>query len=99
MLLFAGLVVTSSGTRCSSGWSPLVAHAGGLGGQQRRRPATVVAVSIGMAGGLGALLVTIASLAFVSAVLAMLYLDLRVRREGLDLWLRPALRPSGPAPR
>jgi hypothetical protein len=36
----------------------------------------------------------IASLAFISAVQALIYLDLRVRREGLDLWLRPVLRPT-----
>ena len=54
----------------------------------------MVAISIGVASGVGALLATIASLAFVSAVQAMIYLDLRVRREGLDLWLRPALRPA-----
>jgi hypothetical protein len=39
-------------------------------------------------------LTLIASLAFMSAVQALLYLDLRVRREGLDLWLRPVLRPA-----
>jgi hypothetical protein len=39
-------------------------------------------------------LTLIASLAFLSAVQALIYLDLRVRREGLDLWLRPSLRPA-----
>jgi len=29
-----------------------------------------------------------------SAVQALIYLDLRVRREGLDLWMRPVLRPG-----
>ena len=50
---------------------------------------------IGFLGGAVIAILLIATLAFVSAVLAMLYLDLRVRREGLDLWLRPALRPRG----
>jgi hypothetical protein len=40
----------------------------------------------------------IASLAFMSAVQALIYLDLRVRREGLDLWMRPSLRPTVPGP-
>jgi hypothetical protein len=39
-------------------------------------------------------LTLIASLAFMSAVQALVYLDLRVRREGLDLWLRPVLKPT-----
>lgn len=54
----------------------------------------VVAIATGIATAISMLLVVIASLAFLSAVQALVYLDLRVRREGLDLWLRPALLPS-----
>jgi hypothetical protein len=54
----------------------------------------VIAVATGIAAGISMLLVVIASLAFLSAVQALIYLDLRVRREGLDLWLRPALLPK-----
>ena len=93
ILLFAGLVVTIVGYAIQLGLLILVgtlaawADSSGAAGE-------VVAISVGVASGVGALLATIASLSFVSAVLAMLYLDLRVRREGLDLWLRPALRPA-----
>jgi hypothetical protein len=94
ILAFAGVVVTIVGYVIQAGLLILVgslaawAEAGGESG-------AAAAIAVGVAGGVGAALATIASLAFVSAVLAMLYLDLRVRREGLDLWLRPALRPPG----
>lgn len=93
ILAFAGVVVTIVGYVIQSGLVLLVgalavwADSGGENG-------TAFAISVGVAAAVGAALATIASLSFVSAVLAMLYLDLRVRREGLDLWLRPVLRPS-----
>jgi hypothetical protein len=96
ILLFAGVVVTIVGYVIQSGLVLLVTalslwvDAGGQNG-------TAFAISVGVAALVGAGLATIASLSFVSAVLAMLYLDLRVRREGLDLWLRPVLQQrSGP---
>lgn len=95
ILMFAGVVVTIVGYVIQAGAVLLVAavaawaDAGG---------GAVIAVSVAVAGGIGAALATIASLAFLSAVAAMLYLDLRVRREGLDLWLRPALRAPEPRP-
>jgi hypothetical protein len=49
---------------------------------------------VAAAAGLATVLTLIASLAFISAVQALIYLDLRVRREGLDLWLRPVLLPT-----
>ena len=55
--------------------------------------ATVAAIALGVAAGLATVMTLIASLAFMSAVQALIYLDLRVRREGLDLWMRPVLRP------
>jgi hypothetical protein len=94
ILLFAGLVVTIVGYAIQLGLVTLAATLAAWADANGESGA-VVAISIGVASGIGALLATIASLSFVSAVLAMLYLDLRVRREGLDLWMRPALRPSG----
>lgn len=92
ILLFAGVVVTIVGYVIQSG---LLIMVGAVAAWADSGAGTAVAISVAVAGGVGAALATIATLAFVSAVLAMLYLDLRVRREGLDLWLRPALRPRG----
>jgi hypothetical protein len=93
ILLFAGVVVTIVSYALQFGISLLVLTLGswvssGDGG------ATAATIAIGAAAGLAAMLTMIASLAFISAVQALVYLDLRVRREGLDLWLRPVLRPS-----
>jgi hypothetical protein len=92
ILLFAGVVVWIVGYAVETGVFALIASLGawiGFSGGAGR----VAAISVGIAGAAGILMTTIASLSFVTAVQAMLYLDLRVRREGLDLWLRPALRP------
>jgi hypothetical protein len=93
ILLFAGVVVTIVSYALQFGISLLVVTLGswvssGDGG------ATAMTIAIGAAAGLAAVLTMIASLAFISAVQALVYLDLRVRREGLDLWLRPVLRPT-----
>jgi hypothetical protein len=55
--------------------------------------AAIIALVVGAAAGTATVLTLIASLSFISAVQALIYLDLRVRREGLDLWLRPVLKP------
>jgi hypothetical protein len=57
----------------------------------------VIAIVVGAAAGTATVLTLIASLAFMSAVQALVYLDLRIRREGLDLWMRPSLRSGGTA--
>lgn len=94
ILLFAGVVVTIVGYVVQTG---LLLMVGALAAWADAGAGAGAALAIGfaVAGGVGAAIAAIATLAFVSAVLAMLYLDLRVRREGLDLWLRPALRPRG----
>jgi hypothetical protein len=90
-LLFGGLVLWIVSYALQFGITLLVlslvswAEAGG-------DSADVVAIATGIAAGAGTVLVMIASLAFMSALQALLYIDLRVRREGLDLWLRPAMR-------
>lgn len=91
VLLFGGLVLWIVSYALQLGITLLVVTLVGwteTGGDS----ADVVAVATGIAAGAGTVLVMIASLAFMSALQALLYLDLRVRREGLDLWLRPALR-------
>ncbi len=92
ILLFAGVVVTIVGYVIQTGLFIMV---GALAAwvEAGAGAGTVLAISFAVTGAVGAAIAAIATLAFVSAVLAMLYLDLRVRREGLDLWLRPALRP------
>lgn len=94
ILLFAGVVVTIVGYVIQTGLFIMV---GALAAwiEAGAGAGTVLAISFAVTGAVGAAIAAIATLAFVSAVLAMLYLDLRVRREGLDLWLRPALRPRG----
>jgi hypothetical protein len=94
ILLFAGLVVTIVGYVIQAGLS-LVAGVLAAWIAAGGESSAAVGISLIVASGVGAALATIATLSFVSAVLAMLYLDLRVRREGLDLWLRPALRVPG----
>lgn len=90
VLLFGGVVLWIVSYALQFGITLLVlslvswAEAGG-------DSADVVAIATGIAAGAGTVLVMIAGLAFMSALQALLYLDLRVRREGLDLWLRPAL--------
>jgi len=89
ILLFGGLVVQIIGYALQFGITALVLT---LGSWADSSGATVVAVVVSVAVGIFTLMTLIASLAFMSAVQALIYLDLRVRREGLDLWMRPALR-------
>jgi hypothetical protein len=89
ILLFGGLVVQIIGYALQFGITALVLT---LGTWADSNGATVVTVVVSVAVGIFTLMTLIASLAFMSAVQALIYLDLRVRREGLDLWMRPALR-------
>lgn len=91
VLLFGGLVLWIVSYALQIGITLLVVTLVGWT-ESAGDSADVVAVATGIAAGAGTVLVMIASLAFMSALQALLYLDLRVRREGLDLWLRPALR-------
>src|SRR5215207_3098610 len=90
ILLFAGVVVNIVSYSLQFGITTLVITLGAWVGDSGG--ATAVAVAVGVAAGIATVLTLIASLAFMSAVQALLYLDLRVRREGLDLWMRPVLR-------
>jgi hypothetical protein len=92
ILLFGGLVVNIIGYALQFGVTTLVITLGGWAGANESTGAVAVAVVVGVAAGLVTVMTLIASLAFMSAVQALIYLDLRVRREGLDLWMRPALR-------
>ncbi|MER7243956.1 hypothetical protein [Kribbella sp. NPDC000426] len=89
ILLFGGLVVQIIGYALQFGITALVLT---LGSWADSNGATVVTVVVSVAVGIFTVMMLIASLAFMSAVQALIYLDLRVRREGLDLWMRPALR-------
>jgi hypothetical protein len=89
ILLFGGLVVQIIGYALQFGITSLVLT---VGSWADSNGATVVTVIVSVAVGIFTLMTLIASLAFMSAVQALIYLDLRVRREGLDLWMRPALR-------
>ncbi|MEV4263379.1 hypothetical protein [Kribbella sp. NPDC049584] len=89
ILLFGGLVVQIIGYALQFGITSLVLTVGSWADSSG---ATVVTVVVSVAVGIFTLMTLIASLAFMSAVQALIYLDLRVRREGLDLWMRPALR-------
>jgi hypothetical protein len=92
LLLFGGLVVNMIGYALQFGVTALVITVGSWADSSDSTGATVVAVVLSVAVGIATLMTLIASLAFMSAVQALIYLDLRVRREGLDLWMRPALR-------
>ncbi|MFI5695957.1 hypothetical protein ACIA58_29155 [Kribbella sp. NPDC051586] len=94
ILLFGGLVVNIIGYALQFGITSLVITVGSWADSSDSSGATVVTVVLGLAVGFATLMTLIASLAFMSAVQALIYLDLRVRREGLDLWMRPALRPE-----
>jgi hypothetical protein len=91
ILLFAGLVVNIIGYALQFGASALLITVSGWAGAGDSTGATVVSIVLGVAVAVATLMTLIASLAFMSAVQALIYLDLRVRREGLDLWMRPAL--------
>lgn len=93
VLLFAGVVVNIVSYALQFGLGLLVGTLGAWAGNGDSGAGTV-AVAVGVAAGLATVLTLIASLAFMSAVQALIYLDLRMRREGLDLWLRPVLLPA-----
>jgi hypothetical protein len=94
ILLFAGVVVNIVGYALQFGVSTLLLTVGSWAGDSDGTGATVAAIVIGAATGIATVMTLIASMAFMSAVQALIYLDLRVRREGLDLWMRPVLRPG-----
>jgi hypothetical protein len=91
ILLFAGIVVNIVSYALQFGITTLVLTVGAWASGSGGGGATVVAIAVGAAATIATVLTLIASLAFMSAVQALIYLDLRVRREGLDLWLRPVL--------
>ncbi|MFC0626646.1 hypothetical protein [Kribbella deserti] len=94
ILMFAGLVIYLVSNAMQLGITLLISATAGWAGASDNGPGAIaVTVALAVAAGAAAVLTTIASLAFLSAVQALVYLDLRVRREGLDLWLRPALKP------
>jgi len=95
ILLFGGLVVNIVGYALQFGISALILTVGAWADGSDGTGSTVVAIAVAAAAGIATVLTLIASLAFMSAVQALIYLDLRVRREGLDLWLRPVLRTGG----
>jgi hypothetical protein len=92
ILLFAGVVVNIVSYALQFGVTTLVLTVGSWADGSDSTGATAVAIALGAAAGIATVLTLIASLAFMSAVQALIYLDLRVRREGLDLWMRPVLR-------
>jgi hypothetical protein len=92
ILLFGGLVVNIIGYALQFGVSALILTVGSWADLSDSTGAVVVTIALAVAAGIATLMTLIASLAFMSAVQALIYLDLRVRREGLDLWMRPALR-------
>ncbi|MGZ0148260.1 hypothetical protein ACXJJ3_14400 [Kribbella sp. WER1] len=92
ILLFGGVVVNIISYALQFGVTSLMLTVGNWAGPDGSTGSTVVTVVLGVAVGAASLMTVIASLAFMSAVQALIYLDLRVRREGLDLWMRPALR-------
>jgi hypothetical protein len=97
MLLFGGLVVNIVGYTLQLGSTLLVLTVGSWADSGDSTTGTIIAAVLGAAVGLATVVTLIASLAFMSAVQALIYLDLRVRREGLDLWMRPALGSGGTA--
>ncbi|WP_327640515.1 hypothetical protein OHB24_19655 [Kribbella sp. NBC_00482] len=97
ILLFGGLVVNIIGYALQFGVSALIITVGSWADLSDSTGAVVVTIVLAVAAGIATLMTLIASLAFMSAVQALIYLDLRVRREGLDLWMRPALRLEGTA--
>jgi hypothetical protein len=95
ILLFAGLVVNIVSYALQFGVTTLLMTVGSWADASDGSSATVAAIVLGVAAGLATAMTLVASLAFMSAVQALIYLDLRVRREGLDLWMRPVLRSGG----
>ncbi|WP_112246737.1 hypothetical protein [Kribbella monticola] len=101
ILLFAGVVVNIVSYAVQYGVVTLFFTLGSWTSDSNSTSAGIIALAVGAAAGTATVLTLIASLSFISAVQALIYLDLRVRREGLDLWLRPVLKPptqpSGPS--
>jgi hypothetical protein len=95
ILLFAGLVVNIVSYALQYGITTLVITVGSWADSSESSSASLVAFILGASVAVATALTLIASLAFISAVHALIYLDLRVRREGLDLWMRPVLRSGG----
>jgi hypothetical protein len=92
ILLFGGVVVDIVSYALQYGVTALFVTLGRWTNGNDSDGAAVVTIVLASAVGLAAVLAVIASLAFMSAVQALIYLDLRVRREGLDLWMRPVMR-------
>ncbi|ADB30718.1 hypothetical protein Kfla_1623 [Kribbella flavida DSM 17836] len=98
ILLFGGVVVNIVSYALQFGITTLVVTIGSWADGSDGEAALIVGIAVAVAAGVATVLTLIASLAFMSAVQALIYLDLRVRREGLDLWMRPSLRPTVPGP-
>jgi hypothetical protein len=98
VLLFGGVVVNIVSYALQFGVTTLVLTLGSWVDSSGGDAALIVGIAIAAAAGVATVATLIASLAFMSAVQALIYLDLRVRREGLDLWMRPSLRPTVPGP-
>ncbi len=98
VLLFGGVVVNIVSYALQFGVTTLVLTLGAWVDSSGGDAALIVGIAVAAAAGVATVATLIASLAFMSAVQALIYLDLRVRREGLDLWMRPSLRPTVPGP-
>nr|WP_202894477.1 hypothetical protein [Kribbella italica] len=98
VLLFGGVVVNIVSYALQFGVTTLVLTLGSWVDSSGGDAALIVGIAVAAAAGVATVATLIASLAFMSAVQALIYLDLRVRREGLDLWMRPSLRPTVPGP-
>ena len=94
VLLFAGVVVNIVSYALQYGITTLFLTLGSWADDSDTTGATVVTIVVGVAAAVATVLTLVASLAFMAAVQALIYLDLRVRREGLDLWMRPVLKPT-----
>jgi hypothetical protein len=94
VLLFAGVVVNIVSYALQYGITTLFLTLGSWADDSDTTGATVVTIVVGAAAAVATVLTLVASLAFMAAVQALIYLDLRVRREGLDLWMRPVLKPT-----
>jgi hypothetical protein len=98
ILLFGGVVVNIVSYALQFGVTTIVVTLGSWIDGSDGDAALIIGVAVTIAAGVATVATLIASLAFMSAVQALIYLDLRVRREGLDLWMRPSLRPTVPGP-
>ncbi|WP_432946677.1 hypothetical protein ACQPXM_08865 [Kribbella sp. CA-253562] len=98
ILLFGGVVVNIVSYALQFGVTTIVVTLGSWIDGSDGDAALIIGIAVTIAAGVATVATLIASLAFMSAVQALIYLDLRVRREGLDLWMRPSLRPTVPGP-